>query len=137
MKKEELYRFGVSMETSLINNFDKLISKKGYNNRSEAIRDLIRKEIEVEKVELQNEVVYGIISFMYNHKRRELEDKLTNIQHQYYKSIVSSTHIHIDAVNCLEVIIVNDKAKTLKKLSDSIFSLKGVQNGKLSLLGLV
>ncbi len=76
---EELYRFGVSMEQSLINKFDNYLLKRGYYNRSEAIRDLVRELLAKEKVEVKNAVVFGIVSFIYEHHQRELEEKITGI----------------------------------------------------------
>ncbi len=134
---EELYRFGVSMEQSLIDKFDNYLSKRGYYNRSEAIRDLVRDLLAKEKVEVKNAVVFGIVSFIYDHHQRELEDKITTFQHENYKSIISTTHIHIDQDNCLEVIIMKDKAKKIKQISDEIFALKGVKSGQLSFVSLV
>ncbi len=134
---EELYRFGVSMEQSLIEKFDKLIEKKGYTNRSEAIRDLIRESLAADKIEVKNELMFGVISFIYNHHQRELEEKITDYQHHNYKSIVSTTHIHIDNENCLEIIILKEKAKRIKAIADKIFSYKGVKSGKLSLVPMV
>lgn len=134
---EELYRFGVSMEQSLIDKFDNYLSKRGYYNRSEAIRDLVRDLLAKEKVEIKNAVVFGIVSFIYDHHQRELEDKITSFQHENYKSIVSTTHIHIDQDNCLEVIIMKDKANKIKIISNEIFALKGVKSGQLSFVSLV
>lgn len=134
---EELYRFGVSIEQSLIDKFDNYLSKRGYYNRSEAIRDLVRELLAKEKVEIKNAVVYGVVSFIYNHHQRELEDKITSYQHENYKSIISTTHIHIDHENCLEVIIMKDKAKRIKTIAEEIFALKGVKSGKVSFVSLV
>ncbi|MCX8056187.1 MAG: nickel-responsive transcriptional regulator NikR [Ignavibacteria bacterium] len=135
--KEELYRFGVSMEESLIEKFDNYLMKRGYYNRSEAIRDLVRDLLAKEKVELKNATVYGIVSFIYEHHQRELEEKITEYQHENYKSIISTTHIHIDHENCLEVIIMKDKAQKIKSIADSIFALKGVKSGQISFVSLV
>jgi len=136
-KKDELYRFGVSMENELIEKFDRYLEKRGFYNRSEAIRDLVRQLLAKEKVEIKNDVVYGVISFIYNHHQRELEDKITHYQHQNYKSIISTTHIHIDEKNCLEVVLMKDRAKKIKEIAEEIFSLKGVNNGQVSFLSLV
>lgn len=136
-KTEELYRFGVSMEQSLIDKFDNYLLKRNYYNRSEAIRDLIRNLLAKEKVEIKNDVVYGVISFIYAHYQRELEDKITSYQHQNYKSILTATHIHIDEKYCLEVILVKDKAKRIKEMADSIFALKGVKSGEVNFLSIV
>lgn len=134
---EELYRFGVSMERSLIDKFDNYLSKRGYYNRSETIRDLVRELLAKEKIEIKNAVVYGIVSFIYEHHLRELEEKITNLQHENYKSIISTTHIHIDNINCLEIIIIKDKAKKIKFLANEIFALKGVKSGQISFVSLV
>lgn len=136
-KKDELYRFGVSMEHDLIQKFDNYLEKRGFYNRSEAIRDLVRQLLAKEKVEIKNDIVYGVISFIYNHHQRELEEKITDYQHENYKSIISTTHIHIDEKNCLEIVLIKDRAKKIKKIAEEIFSLKGVKNGQVSFLSLV
>lgn len=134
---KELYRFGVSMDQDLIEKFDKLIEKKGYSNRSEAIRDLIRESIAEDKIDVKNELMFGVVSFIYNHHQRELEQKITDYQHHNYKSIISTTHIHIDNENCLEIIILKDRAKNIKAMADKLFSYKGVKSGRVSLVPLV
>lgn len=134
---EELYRFGVSMEESLIEKFDNYLMKRGYYNRSEAIRDLVRDLLAKEKIEVKNAVVYGIVSFIYDHHQRELEEKITSFQHENFKSIISTTHIHIDHKNCLEVIIMKDKAQKIKSIAEAIFALKGVKSGQVSFVSLV
>ncbi len=131
---DELYRFGVSMDKELIEKFDNYLLKRGYYNRSEALRDLVRDSLAKEKIEIKNQVVYGVISFIYNHHKRELEDRISEYQHNNYQSIISTTHIHISHEKCLEVIITKDKANKIKELAESIFALKGVENGKISFL---
>lgn len=136
-KKGEIFRFGVSMEQELIEKFDDYLSKRVYHNRSEAIRDLIRELLAKEKVEIKNENVFGVISYIYDHHQREIEDKITHQQHLFYQSIISSLHIHIDDRNCLEVIIVKNRAKKVKEIADNLFSLKGVKNGQLSFIPII
>ncbi len=121
------------MEDSLLRQFDKLISQKGYTNRSEAVRDLVREKIIEENIEATNEEVYGALVFIYDHHKRELEKNLSNLQHDYFKNIVSTTHVHIDHDTCLEMIIVRGQAKLLKKIAEKLLSYKGVLNGKLTL----
>lgn len=121
------------MEDSLLRQFDKLISQKGYTNRSEAVRDLVREKIIEENVEATSEEVYGALVFIYDHHKRELEKSLSNLQHDYFKNIVSTTHVHIDHDTCLEMIIVRGKAKLLKQIAEKLLSFKGVLNGKLTL----
>jgi len=126
----ELERFGVSIPQDLLAKFDKLIAKKGYANRSEAIRDLMRDEIVEQAVETDGEVA-GTITIVYDHHVKDLSDKLTDLQHDNFKSIVSTSHIHMDHHNCLEVLVVKGKAQKIKEISDKLISTKGVKHGKL------
>jgi CopG family transcriptional regulator, nickel-responsive regulator len=130
---QSLTRFGVSMENDLLKKFDHLIEKKGYSNRSEAIRDLVREKFVEENVTDENQIVFGILTTVYDHHQRELDEKLTEFQHDNYKSIISTTHIHLNHHDCLEVIILKDKASKIKKISDKLISFKGVKHGKLVL----
>lgn len=131
--KEKLIRFGVSMEEGLLKRFDRLISKKGYTNRSEAIRDFVRKEIVEECIGSGDAGVFGVLSFVYDHHVRELEAKLTDLQHDNYKSIIFTSNVHIDHDNCLEVIVLMDKADKIDKVATKLLSYKGVKHGRLSL----
>ena len=130
---QNLTRFGVSMENDLLKKFDHLIEKKGYSNRSEAIRDLVREKFVEENVTDDNKIVFGILTTVYDHHQRELDEKLTEFQHDNYKSIISTTHIHLNHHDCLEVIILKEKASKIKKISDKLLSFKGVKHGKLVL----
>jgi CopG family nickel-responsive transcriptional regulator len=128
-----IFRFGVSIDKVLIERFDRLIKKKGYTNRSEAIRDLIRDNLVSEEWESSSTETVGTITIVYSHDTKELTDTLTDLQHHYYDSIVSSMHIHIDEHNCLEVIVVRGKSGEIKAIADRLISTKGVKHGKLSL----
>lgn len=130
---EKLNRFGVSMEEDLLKKFDKLISKEGYSNRSEAIRDLVREKLIEEKIRDENKNSFGVMTTVYDHHQRDLDEKLTDFQHHNFKSIVFTTHLHIDHDNCLEVIILKDKAGKIKSITDKLLSFKGVKHGKLTL----
>lgn len=130
----KLTRFGISIENELLALFDKRIQNKKYKNRSEAIRDLIREKLSGEKLENVNANAFGIISFVYDHHKREIQKQLNGIQHDAYKSVVFTTHIHIDHDNCLEIIILKDKAKTINQIAENILGLKGVKNGKVTLM---
>ncbi|HTR44712.1 MAG TPA: nickel-responsive transcriptional regulator NikR [Thermodesulfovibrionales bacterium] len=125
-------RFGISLENSLLERFDNLIRRKSYSNRSEAIRDLIRDTLVSEEWESATLETVGTITIVYSHDKRELTDTLTDLQHSYYDSIISSMHIHLDEHNCLEVIVVRGKAKDLKAIADRLIGTKGVKHGKLS-----
>ncbi len=126
-------RFGISLEAPLLKRFDSLITKKGYTNRSEAIRDLIRDSLVKEEWEYGNKETVGTITIVYSHDKRELTDALIDFQHLFYTSVISSLHVHLDEHNCLEVIVVKGKGRDIKKIADKLIGTKGVKHGKLSL----
>ena len=121
------------MEGTLLGAFDELIAAKGYTNRSEAIRDLIRDQLITETVQDMDATVVGILFYVYDHHIRELESNLTAFQHHFYHSIISSTHIHLDHDHCLELTIIKDTAGKIKEIAEHILSMKGVRYGKLML----
>jgi len=128
---EKLIRFGVSIEKELLKKFDKKIKKEGYTNRSEAIRDRIRKDlINKETLDPKSKSI-GTLTMIYNHHTGNLTDRLMNIQHDHTKEILSTTHIHIDHDNCLEVLVLKGKTKNIQKLADNIKALKGIKHGEL------
>lgn len=127
----EITRFGVSIENKLLEKFDHLISARGYHNRSEAIRDLIRNEL-VNQQWVDNEAEsVGTITIIFDHHVRELTEMLTNVQHQFTHQIIAATHVHLDHDNCLEVIVVKGKTANIRKIADKLISLRGVKHGKL------
>ena len=128
----ELVRFGVSIENELLKRFDEEIEKKGYSNRSEAIRDLIRDQIVAEEWASDEETV-GTITIVYDHHTRDLSANLTHIQHSFEGEIKSVLHIHLDHHNCLEVLVVAGKGKLLQQFADQLVSIKGVKHGKLTM----
>jgi CopG family transcriptional regulator, nickel-responsive regulator len=125
-----LIRFGVSLPDQLIKRFDRLIRRKKYPNRSEAIRDLIRKELVAEEIENDGEVV-GVLTLLYNHHQRELQDHLGQLQHAQHERILSTTHVHLDHDNCLEVVLLKGQAKQIKQMADELIALKGIKQGQL------
>lgn len=125
-------RFGVSMSGDLLKQFDKLIEKMGYTNRSEAIRDLVREKLVQREWEITHEETVGTITIVYSHEVHELTETLTALQHTYHKNIISTMHIHLDAHNCLEVLVVKGKGRILKSIADKLLSTKGVKHGQLS-----
>jgi len=125
-------RFGISLESPLLKRFDRLIKKKGYASRSEAIRDLIRDSLVTEEWKSGNTETVGTITLVYSHDTRELNDILSDIQHHYHHLVISTTHIHLDGHNCLEVIIVRGKSNDIKTVADRLIGTKGVKHGKLT-----
>lgn len=127
-----LVRFGVSIEDELLKRFDREIEKKGYSNRSEAIRDLIRDQIVAEEWASDKETV-GTITIVYDHHTRDLSANLTHLQHSFEGEIKSVLHIHLDHHNCLEVLVVSGKGRLLQQFADQLVSTKGVKHGKLTM----
>lgn len=127
----ELTRFGVSLDSQLLKQFDKVISKKGYNNRSEAIRDLIRDLLVRKEWEEDKGEKVGTITIIYDHNSFELSKKITSGQHEHYHEIISTMHVHLDHDNCLEVLAVKGKADNIQKIADELIGMKGVKHGKL------
>ena len=130
----KIIRFGVSLEEALLHNFDSLIKKRKYTNRSEAIRDLIRQELLKKDLEEDREVA-GAITFIYDHHQRDLLNKIIDVQHDHQHIIQSSQHIHLDHHNCLEIVAVKGISGKVKKLADTLKALKGVKHGSLSVSG--
>lgn len=122
-----LVRFGVSLEKELLHRFDARIKEKKYTNRSEAIRDLIREDL-VKKEWQENKEVTGAITLVYNHHKRELVNRLMDIQHDYHDYILSTQHLHLDEDNCLEIVVIKGKARQIKGLYGKLKSAKGVKH---------
>jgi CopG family transcriptional regulator, nickel-responsive regulator len=129
----ELARIGIAIPEDLLEKFDRLIEKRGYATRSEAVRDLVRKELVDDIAASPNVEVYGTVTLIYDHHARLLLDKLTDIQHQYHDAIMSSVHVHLDHDNCLEVILVRGKSTLVQKLANALIATKGVKHGRFML----
>lgn len=127
-----LRRFGVSIEKTLLKEFDGLIEKKGYANRSDALRALIRSILlETRTQESPDMEVIGTITLVYDHRSGDLPTRLTDIQHRYHQSIVSTLHVHFDEHNCLEVLVVRGGQKVVRGIADSLIGTRGVRQGKM------
>ncbi|BDD89069.1 nickel-responsive transcriptional regulator NikR [Desulfofustis limnaeus] len=127
-----LKRFTISLDEKLLDDFDTYISQQKYVNRSEAIRDLIRSSFVVKEWQADKDVV-GVVTMVYDHHQHKLQEKVTEIQHDYHHQIVSTTHVHMDHHNCLEVIIIKGKAGSVNELADRLRSLRGVRNCNLAM----
>lgn len=129
----ELSRIGVAIDSDLLKKFDEMIARRGYSNRSEAFRDLIRDELVEQRWESPNRLVVGTVTLVYNHHVRLLSERLTEIQHEFHHNVISTLHVHLDHDNCLEVLAVRGKARVVKKIADTLISTKGVKHGKLTI----
>lgn len=125
-----LVRTGISLERSLLKRFDHVTHKKGYKNRSEAIRDLVRDFSVAEDVEEDLPVV-GTLTMVYDHHRPKLSERLIAAQHHAHGQVLAATHVHLDHRNCLEVIILRGRSSQVRHIADQILSLRGVKHGKL------
>jgi len=124
-------RFGVSIEEELLTWFDARVAEKGYTSRSEAIRNLIRQEMVKDEWDNPEAEVIGTVTIVYEHHLHELANVMAEVQHQYHDCIVCSTHIHMDAHNCLEVVIVRGSGDKVKAIAQSLISTRGVKHGQL------
>ncbi|MGO8816368.1 MAG: nickel-responsive transcriptional regulator NikR [Terriglobia bacterium] len=128
----QLVRSGISLESDLLERFDRVIHKKGYKNRSEAIRDLVRDYAVTEDVE-ENRIVVGTLTMVYGHHRPKLAERLIEAQHHAEGHVLAATHVNLDHHNCLKVIIMRGRSSEVSHLADRILSLRGVKHGKLVL----
>jgi len=128
----ELVRFSVSMDSRLLEKFDRVIAEKGYESRSEALRDLIRDNlVEGEWADGEAEVV-GVVSLLYDHHTRGLGETLTGVQHDYHETVVSAVHVHLDHHNCFEALVVKGRAGDIHRMADRLGSLRGVKHARIT-----
>lgn len=133
-KMDKVSRIGVSLEKDLLGEFDRLIAKQGYQNRSEAIRDLVRDKLSKERLGDPKAEVVAAVCLVYDHHSTKLMGKMTGLQHSHLLKTISSMHIHLDRHDCMEVIVLKGKVGEIEKLAGEIISLKGVKLGKINLI---
>jgi CopG family nickel-responsive transcriptional regulator len=130
----ELMRFSVAMPEDLLVEFDQLVARRGLaKNRSEVVRDLVRDALVEDECSTPGKEVMGTLTLVFNHHANDLQEKLDTIQHQYFEQIISSMHVHVDAHNCLEVIIMRGETGLIQDISNLILGTKGVKHGRLVL----
>lgn len=126
----QVKRFGVSLEEDVLKALDKMVVKHNFPNRSQALRHLVKSTLVTDKVD-ENKTVAGAIVIVYDHHKRELNNKLMHVQHDYHDLILSTQHVHLEHDLCLETIAVKGKSKKLMELADKIIGTKGIKHGKL------
>lgn len=131
-EKSKVIRFGVSVEKEILEDLDTYMRDSGYQNRSQAIRSLITK-VNLKKQWTSNQIVGGSIMMSYDHHKRDLLEKITEIQHNYHSLILCSQHIHLDHTTCMEIIALKGEAFELQKLANELIGLKGISHGELSI----
>jgi CopG family nickel-responsive transcriptional regulator len=129
----QLSRIGVAIDSELLEKFDSMIAQRGYTNRSEAFRDIIRGELVEKAWQSPESPVVGTVTLVYDHHVRLLNEKLTSLQHDFHHSILSTLHVHLDHDHCLEVLVVRGKAGEVQKVADTLISTKGVKHGRLTI----
>lgn len=130
----KIERVGVSLEKDLLSAFDKLISAKGYQSRSEAIRDLIRRQLNASRLQNQKAQAIAAVVLVYDHHSTALMQRLTELQHSHLLQTISSIHIHLSRHDCLEVIVLRGKVGQINEMADKLISIKGVKLGRINLL---
>jgi CopG family nickel-responsive transcriptional regulator len=128
-----LSRIGVAIDSALLQKFDALIGRRGYTNRSEAFRDLIRDALIEQTAARPDSIVMGTLTLVYDHHVRMLSERLTEMQHQHFHNVLSTLHVHLDHDHCLEVLVLKGKASAVQKMADALISTKGVQHGRLTI----
>ena len=131
---KQVERIGVSLDEKLLSQFDKLIAKQGYRSRSEAIRDLVRQRLSVERLSNPRARAVAAVLLVYNHHSTKLMQKLTGLQHSHLLQTISSIHIHLDEHNCLEIIVLRGRVGQINKMAENIVSMKGVKLGRINLV---
>jgi CopG family nickel-responsive transcriptional regulator len=128
----QVERIGVSLEKELLTKFDKLIVKQGYQSRSEAIRDLVRRQLSDEQVGDPKAKAVAAVILVYDHHSTKLMEKLTGLQHSHLLQTISAMHIHLDEHECLEVVVLRGRIGEIKKTAENIISIKGVKLGRIN-----
>ncbi len=125
-------RFGVSLDSDLLEKFDALCDQRGYQTRSEAIRDLIRNTLVHEEWEDSNADTAATLTLVYDHHKSDLAQKVTSVQHDAHHLIVTTLHVHLDHNNCLEVLVMKGSGAEIRAFADRLVATRGVMFGKLS-----
>jgi len=123
-------RFGVSLEEGLLQELDAIVEMNGFANRSQALRHLVRNSLVTEKWD-RNDIVAGTLMLVYDHHKRDLLSKSTDLQHDYHNLVLSVQHVHLDHHHCVETIILKGEARKLEELGQQLIALKGIKYGKL------
>jgi CopG family nickel-responsive transcriptional regulator len=126
-----LVRFSIAMDEGLLARFDEIIAARAGTNRSEAVRDLVRDALVESDAEDSDAEMVGTITMVFNHGSGDLSDKLDALQHSHHDKIVSSMHVHLDAHNCLEVLVVRGSSSQVRSIAETLIGTKGVKHGKL------
>ncbi len=128
-------RFTISLDEKLASEFDRLIRERGYLNRSEAVRDMLRGKLDTLRVQ-EKQALYCVanLSYVYNHHERDLAERLTGLQHDHHDLVVASTHVHLDHENCLETVMLRGRTEVVRRFADALIAERGVRHGQVNLV---
>jgi CopG family nickel-responsive transcriptional regulator len=132
MKKELAARFTVSLPPRLLQQLDAMVRAKGFDNRSQAVAEMIRDRLVDHFQESGDKEIAGTITLVYDHHKPHLQEELTDFQHDHHQAIISTLHVHLDHHNCLEVLVLRGQAATVKKMAERLLAVKGLKHGKLT-----
>jgi CopG family nickel-responsive transcriptional regulator len=128
-------RFTISIDDELAHEFDRLIEERGYSNRSEAVRDILRAHLDrLREASDATSHCVANLSYVYNHHERDLSERLTSLQHEHHDLTVSTMHAHLDHENCIESVILKGRASDVRRFADAISAERGVHHGHLNLV---
>jgi CopG family transcriptional regulator, nickel-responsive regulator len=128
-------RFTISLDEKLASEFDRLIRERGYLNRSEAVRDMLRGKLDTLRLqESQAPFCVASLSYVYNHHERDLAERLTELQHHHHDLVVAATHVHLDHDNCLETVMLRGATETVRRFADTLIAERGVRHGQVNLV---
>lgn len=131
--KDRLVRFSVAIGGELLRRFDRYREEHRHANRSEAVRGLMRSALIEETITKDDSPAMGVVTLIYDHHAGKVAERLTDLQHHHLDRVVTTTHVHLDARRCLEVILLRGPAKTVRELADGLIGTKGVETGRLVL----
>ena len=136
----KLERIGVSLNKELLSKFDKLISEQGYQSRSEALRDLVRRQLSEERLQNPQAKAVAAVFIVYNHHSTKLTKSLIDLQHTHMTSatlqVISSLHVHLNEHDCLEVIVLRGRVSEINHVAERILSMKGVKLGRVNVVAM-
>ena len=128
----DLARFSIAVPEDLLEAFYAHLSRTGGDNRSEAIRDLMRASLVADELRTPEAEVIGSLTMIYDHHTGDLTRRLDEIQHDYTAEIVSTMHVHLDHHNCLEILALKGRGARVYELADRLLALRGVDHGELT-----
>jgi len=132
MTRLPLCRFSLSMPGNLVGQLDAMCDAKGYGSRSQAVADMVRDALVEHRAQSGSRVIAGTITLVYDHHKRDIQQRLTRIQHDHGPLVISTLHVHLDHHNCMEVLAVRGAVKTVRTLADRLIAVKGIKHGKLT-----